>query len=763
MTMSANATNASAVATHIPKPPLKRASVVFIDTQLPESYPAFNKSGVEYDPSSDRYVSTLSRKSTANEDDRQRIPARPLLPETEAMKFWGHIFPESMEKLRTECPEPKARASSSYSIRSQKDWESVRRTLVRARDEYAGPTKQEAKNSKKNLFQRFLKTAYRRTADHSEQLKALAKIGEKIEYVSPVLAAVGILLDAAATASEGREQVMNAFDPTGLEHNFGNIEFFLSTFPKDAIIKDRSIDLVASIFKGIEDAIGFFTSSPVSRGFKAVVKQSDYQKDLLESIDNISQCSDRLLLEGQKSDIYSSRAAHQTIISYIDCLLEAVFLNSEKLKELADQDRSAKMLTIFKQLLDDAEERELRKLAAREKKFEQEIEERERRLEEKERRLEEVEEERERRERRRESRERRREERERKKLEMLGSIQDEIRRQNTPSPLLFPFLAGMNPSFPQQFPATYDSSTVLMPTPWYPPLSVPPTWTLAPPQPLQQLTLPQLSSADILGILKTPELEQTDFRSILDRRYQVDSRSRSRAEAAFLSKTFRSWLTKPKSAELLVHGDVDGGDSEVSGVSFLTATLFQALANRGQYIPLVFFCGLHTEDDGEHVGGPAMVKSFAAQLLRQYEFTSFATLHEGGIDLEQLRKGRIKTLCKLLSWLVSQLPGGVKVIYIVDQIGKYENDTHEAKMLTVLKTILGQVHDSEIACTVKVIATSDEATDAVREVFRDDEKCQLELNALDDERPELDEYGSGVGLPDNDDEEDFDTTSGSEE
>ncbi|KAK0645611.1 hypothetical protein B0T16DRAFT_411573 [Cercophora newfieldiana] len=760
MTMSANAMNASAVVAPVPKPPLKRASVVFIDTQLPLSFPAFNKSpGAEYDPFSDRY---LSRKSTANENDRQHIPARPSLPETEAMKFWSHIFPESMEKLKRDSDEPKALASSSYSIRSQKDWESVRRTLVRARDGYAGPTKEEAKSSKNNLFQRFLKTAYRRTADHSEQLRALAKIGEKIEYVSPVLAAVGILLDAASRASEGREQIMNAFDPTDLEHNFGDIEFFLSTFPKDAVIKDRSIDLVASIFKGIEDAVGFFISSPVSRGFKAVVKQSDYQKDLLESIDKITQCSDRLLQEGQKSDIYSSRAAHQTIISHIDRLLEAVFLNSERLKELADQDRGAKMLTIFKQLLDDAEEREVRKLEARERRFEQEIEERRRRLEERERKLEGVEEERERRERRRERRERRREERERKRLEMLGSIQDEIRRQNTPSPLLFPFLVGMNQSFPQQFPATYDPSTVSMPTSWYPPLSVPPMW-LAPPQPFQQPTLPQLSSADILGILKTPALEQADLRRILDRRYQVDTRSRSNAEAVFLSKTFRGWLTKPKSTELLVHGNADDGDSEVSGVSLLTATLFQALASREKYISLVFFCGLHTEDDDEYVGGLAMVKSFIAQLLRQYEFTNLANLQEGGIELEQLRRGKIKTLCKLLFWLVSQLPEGIKVIYIVDQIGKYENDTHEAKMLTVLTTILEQVHDSEIACTVKVIATSDEATDAVRDVFRDDDKCQLDLDDLDDECPVLDEYGSGVKLPDDDDGDDSSTTSGSEE
>jgi len=56
--------------------------------------------------------------------------------------------------------------------------------------------------------------------------------------------------------------VSDAFDPRNIEENFGNIEFFLSTYPDDEIIKERSIELVTSILKDIEDAIGFFTSSP---------------------------------------------------------------------------------------------------------------------------------------------------------------------------------------------------------------------------------------------------------------------------------------------------------------------------------------------------------------------------------------------------------------------------------------------------------------------------------------------------------------------
>lgn len=285
------------------------------------------------------------------------------------------------------------------------------------------------------------------------------------------------------------------------------------------------------------------------------------------------------------------------------------------------------------------------------------------------------------------------------------------------------------------------------------------------PLPQQPLPKPQPSLAEILGLLKVPELEKTDVRYILDKRYQVDTRSRGRAEAGFLSTTFRRWLTKPKSTELLVHGGWgdDCVGAEPSGVSLLAATLVQVLATREQYIPLAFFCGQHTDRDDEHVGGPAMVKSLIAQLLRQHDFTSFAGLNEEGIGLKQIRKGSVKTLCKLLSWLVRQLPGDLKVIYIIDQIGKYESDPQETKMLAVLETILGQVHDSGLSCTVKVMATSDEATDLVRDMFRDDDKCQLDLDMLDDECPDLDEYGSDSKLPSDDDDDDSDTTSSDEE
>ena len=215
--------------------------------------------------------------------------------------------------------------------------------------------------------------------------------------------------------------------------------------------------------------------------------------------------------------------------------------------------------------------------------------------------------------------------------------------------------------------------------------------------------------------------------------------SRCHAEAALSHPTFRNWLTKPASTELLIHGAADA-DEEGSGVSLLSATLFQALGTKERYIRLAFFCGLHTEADDRFVGGTAMVKSFIAQLLRQYDFDlTFLCNNDGSeVQLQRLRKGKVKDLCRLLTCLVRLLPANTKVVYIIDQIGTYECDEHENMMIRVLKTVLGQVRDSEMRCTVKVLATSDEATDTVRDAFSDEDECLLDVEAL--EYNEVEEY-----------------------
>jgi hypothetical protein len=52
-----------------------------------------------------------------------------------------------------------------------------------------------------------------------------------------------------------------SLDSKDLEERFDDIEVFLAVFPDDRRIRDAAIELVVSVMKAIEDAIGFFLSS----------------------------------------------------------------------------------------------------------------------------------------------------------------------------------------------------------------------------------------------------------------------------------------------------------------------------------------------------------------------------------------------------------------------------------------------------------------------------------------------------------------------
>jgi hypothetical protein len=111
------------------------------------------------------------------------------------MKFWSHIFPDSIEKLKRDVEEPKEKGYSEHNIRVEKDWDGVRLKLLKAKERYGESTDEISTKPKKTKFQRFFEGAYRKVADNSEKLKIITQIGDQIDYLSPVLAVVDILLD----------------------------------------------------------------------------------------------------------------------------------------------------------------------------------------------------------------------------------------------------------------------------------------------------------------------------------------------------------------------------------------------------------------------------------------------------------------------------------------------------------------------------------------------------------------------------------------
>ncbi|OJJ94992.1 hypothetical protein ASPACDRAFT_48440 [Aspergillus aculeatus ATCC 16872] len=693
-------------------PPTRTASVDFIDHHLPQINPVFDHPGIKYDCNEGQYVSPTAISTSPIEDDI--IPPRPALPAVDAMRFWSDIFPDCMTELKKKYPEAGPSITKGCSIRSQSNWEGVRSQLDKAQSHYDVP--------KRNTAKGFFKKVYRKAADHTEQAKMVSKLLAQVEYISPFIATIDILLDAAAMASKVREEVTTAFEPEALEDDFESIEFFMATFPRDRIIRKASITLVVAIFQAIENAIAFFLSHEFSRTWRSLAQGSEYQDKLLGSIDVIQKHSSKLAKKARKAEMHSTRVALEELIQGKEVTAAVALANSDKLDEakkdrqrLADQ-QMTRMLNHLNGLFQVAEERE--------KQWEE-------------------------RERKREERERRREEMARRQSDetnhLLEHLWDELRKRNTPSPQPLAQPIACSPWIPPTTQVPFYPN--FLPLPQFPPG----TWMQAPqliapsapatPEPLP----PTVTVADLLAMLNVTASEAQDVAYILSHRARIAPAARRRAESALTTGEFRRWLTYPASRELLIEGDAESEGCEVSAVSLLSALIYAALESQPGHLRLTWFCSLHEADHhGNTAVGRGVIKSFLAQLLRQHTF-DLDTVQEIETYLRGPRNLSTDGLCKLLVWLVRKLPKGIKVIVIMDEIGWYEMDEHETDMLRVLRTLLGLSREKSVACQVKVLATSAEVTDTFHSAFLDDDDCLLDFDALE-EADDIGEMELGADL-----------------
>ncbi|KAJ5633337.1 hypothetical protein N7490_009676 [Penicillium lividum] len=691
----------------LPKPVRRAATIDFIDKRLPELdlHPAFNHPNVDYDSYSQGFVPTWALSAAG-----KQIPARPESAPLNAMKFWTKIFPESMIDLKQKYPEPQGQLKEGYSIRSQQNWQGVRSQLEKAHGQYELPKR----NSAKSIFRR----TYRSMASKSDQLKAISKIAAQVDYISPFLAIVDILLDAAAMACQVREGVTAALDPKSLEDDFERIEFFLDTFPRDPKIKKTSVVLVVAILKAIEDVIGYFLSRQVKRMMEALGKGKDYQGAMMESIKNIARHSSRLVAFATEADMHNNRTALDMLIQGTGDVAKMTHANMQKLdyeSKLADL-RDARMMNVMKDLFLMAEKEVARRAHQQE--------ERETKM---------------------------------KQEQQMRDQEQEIRFRDLCSKLQ----RQQNSNIQHQQPNTQPSPPVLVnPTGFIPPfttLAPPPFWCLLPQWP--STPQPILITHDLLvTTLDLPSNEIEDISYVLFHRLQISASSRGRAEAAVFSREFRRWLGASFSCELLIQGDPESDGYEFSGVSLISALVCSTLNSREGQLRLVWFCSLHDNNDTSSCSsvdsdndvhpqtrrdGPiAMLASFIVQLLHQYAFDF--TLWPGSaaaniFQLQDLANRNMRTLTSLFEWLVRQLPPGTILSVVIDEVGCYETDVYCQDMVTELKLLMRLRRSTDLNCIVKVLATSSGMTDEVRDLFSEDEDSLLAFDTLEaiDELREL--------------------------
>ncbi|KAL6904148.1 hypothetical protein GGI43DRAFT_399716, partial [Trichoderma evansii] len=739
----------------IPSIHLQPPSVDFIDNRLPAIHDVFRDRDVHYDSVLQRYVEnriiTDADGSGAGEsqDNSQAVvqPSYSFGDVGDSEKFWGLIFPDAMKKFIQEHPnEPQQRDKSGYSIRTQTTWDGVNEQLHKAREVYDG-TKQGFRGRCKRVF--------RKIGDNTaEPAQNIIRVIPDIDYVSPILGAVQLLLNAFTTASSVRETVTSSLEDRNLDDLFADVEVFLITFPDMSKIKDAAVSLVVSVMKAIEDAIGFFLSNQVSRAASALGRgKSGYQKPLLASLGAIQKSSRKLIHQAQNAHFVSTQIGLNAIWNDTGRLVMSQRMTGQAMEYLIDKvDRGYRegaqfYNTVHRLLLDAEESKKARDLSLQNKIAS---------LEEK-----------------------------------IASLEGSSRASTpgTPEPTpVWPnqptawvgyqhqfgsYLPAYHNPWPGAFPpqevitgpSFNASSYIHLPINLFSPQSQP----RSPPSPQQLRTV---SSSYLLGLLNIPlDLYKTDLDVVKDDSYRIPRKLRAHAEQVTRTMQFRDWIVTPNSRRLLIHGELPRQSLatwRVSPLSHFCAMLMHMLRERDNYIPLVFFCGCHVEPEDGNIGASAMMKSLVAQLLQQIPFESLTLDESVGLNCLSESNCNISKLCDLFVWLVHrQLSRDYTLVCMIDGVGFYETDEFELDVLVVMKMLLQlseeTLHEDDdgepLRGDIKVLITTPFATDAIQGLFEDmngsNEMSFVSMSGL----PKINEYlDMSEDLWNNEDSEDGDNS-----
>ncbi|KAH0499050.1 hypothetical protein TgHK011_006267 [Trichoderma gracile] len=698
---------ASEASSMIPPIHLQPPSVDFIDNRLPQHHGVFRNTNAHFNHMLQRYVSDKTPSTNealveSNPNGQVTSELAPLCQMGDVgdpKKFWGLVFSDAMAAFITKYPdEPDGISKLGYSIRNQTTWKGINDQLHKAREVYDGSQKQ---------FRGWCKRTMRKIGDNAaEPATNVISLIPNIEYVSPVLGAVQLLLNAYKVASEVREKVTSSFDETEVQELFNNAEVYVITFPDSSRIKDSTISLVVAVMKAIEDAIGFFLSKQIKRLFSVVYRgKKGYQEALLKRLEAIKTHSEKLIQQAQNAHMMYTQLGISAIRTEVQQFQRDTKQDSRQTKVVLNDIHqfSAEACNNVLIMLNDAEEnkkRQMQILANQEN-----------------------------------------------ILNRLA-IMEEISRASTPVPQdpsitwQSQHIASFNAQFqlyaappvhyhtylqPVQQPVVMQNGQIA----WFDALADP--YYPRPISPQRRV----VNSSSILEILNIPlDLDSVDLQAVKDYSYRLPRKYHARAVQVTQTQEFRQWIVTPTSTRLLIHGDFSphGLDSHrVSPLSFFCFLLVHMLRAREKYVTLVFFCGFHVEEEDSNVGGAAMMRSFIAQLLQQMG-PGFIQLDMSS-NLESIAKGHcdISQLCGLFVQLVrQQLPRDRTLVCIIDGIGDYETDELQGDMLAVVKTLLQfrkpvkQGHGAEQPSSsshgdVKMLVTTPYSTEAVQELFLGEE------------------------------------------
>ncbi|KAK8112602.1 hypothetical protein PG984_013128 [Apiospora sp. TS-2023a] len=297
--------------------PERPPAVWYIDDRGPTVHQMFSHAPVHYDGTLQQYVPNGGTLATANAGANhlplsQRPPPRPEWTTLRAMEFWDTMFSDAMAKFQSTVDAHKGRPER-YNIhqdlkthrKQASDWEAIYAILEHARNEY------QSKGGPVGWWRRVRRKATDNVVTPLQGITAIAsKMAPDDPFSTPVLGAVGMLLDAANQAAAVRKQVADTFDGEGFENLipiFSDVELFLGKmFREDTNIYNASLELTVTTLKAVDRTVGFYISNELFRGGKAIVMRGEYEKQLVESLKDINTKSEKLLREASKSHMHET-------------------------------------------------------------------------------------------------------------------------------------------------------------------------------------------------------------------------------------------------------------------------------------------------------------------------------------------------------------------------------------------------------------------------------------------------------------------------
>ncbi|KAJ4373738.1 hypothetical protein N0V86_007881 [Didymella sp. IMI 355093] len=131
---------------------------------------------------------------------------------------------------------------------------------------------------------------------------------------------------------------------------------------------------------------------------------------------------------------------------------------------------------------------------------------------------------------------------------------------------------------------------------------------------------------------------------------------------------------------------------------------------------------------------PSADRGRAEQIVNLQRFQDWlvfdtANLHRM-VNLAGVQRGELAGLCQLFGWLVRQLPRGMTLICIFDDLGYYERESFFFETSVIMNYIVQLMQDQSIAVLIKVFATSTISVRKTRQFFP--EGSVLDLSTVSD-------------------------------